>query len=225
MASCLIIEDRFRVPLARTLKEFREWALSDDFPESGRFDFISGNVEIDLSPAPAFTHNAPKVAIVARLVDLSETAIPGYVFCTRMRFSSVPADLSVQPDVIFLSYGGLDRGRAKLNPQPGGAEEGYNEIEGGPDLVVEIVSACSVRRDTKRLPKAYFRAGVREFWLIDARGEDLSFRIHHRDKARFTAIPPDDEGFQRSDVFCRHFRLERWRDHRGYWKYDLQHKE
>jgi Uma2 family endonuclease len=35
-------------------------------------------------------------------------------------------------------------------------------VEGGPDLVVEIVSDSSEEKDLDRLPRAYFSAGVRE---------------------------------------------------------------
>jgi Uma2 family endonuclease len=49
-----------------------------------------------------------------------------------------------------------------------GAEPGrYIDVEGPPDLIVEIVSDTSVAKDTRRLPEAYFRAGVAEFWLAD----------------------------------------------------------
>jgi Uma2 family endonuclease len=222
MATSLVIENRLRMPLVQTLEDFREWALSDAFPESGRFDFIDGNIEVDLSLERVFTHNAPKVAIVARLVDLSDQAIPGDVFCTRMRFSSVPANLSVQPDVFFLSCATLDSGHAKLIPDESNPEQGYNEVEGGPDVVVEILSDISVKRDKNRLPKAYFEAGVRELWLADARAEELVFLVHCRGQDRFVVQSCDREGWQHSGVFDRRIRLDRWRDKRGYWRYDLR---
>jgi Uma2 family endonuclease len=47
-------------------------------------------------------------------------------------------------------------------------------------MIVEAVSDSSVHKDTKRLPKACFLAGVREYWLADARREPFVFRIHRR---------------------------------------------
>ena len=44
--------------------------------------------------------------------------------------------------------------------------------------MVEIVSDASVKKDTERLPAAYHAAGIREFWLIDARGVEVRFTIH-----------------------------------------------
>jgi Uma2 family endonuclease len=56
-------------------------------------------------------------------------------------------------------------------------------LEVAPDLIVEIVSDTSVRKDTERLPVSYFAAGVGEFWLIDARRDPLEFLIHRRRNA------------------------------------------
>jgi len=58
--------------------------------------------------------------------------------------------------------------------------------------------------DTVRLPKAYFQAGVREYWLIDARGEELSFQLLRRGDGAFEPTPADADGYQRSmeaDIF------------------------
>jgi Uma2 family endonuclease len=95
-------------------------------------------------------------------------------------------------------------------------------VEGPPDLVVEIVSDHSVTKDTRRLPQAYFKAGVREFWLADARAEPAVFRIHRPGENAYEAVEPDADGFQRSEVFGRSFRLDARRDPKGHWGFDLQ---
>jgi len=91
-------------------------------------------------------------------------------------------------------------------------------------LVVEIVSDSSVVKDTVRLREAYFLAGVREYWLIDARGEELRFQILHRGEKEFQESPADSDGFQRSQVLDCSYCLQRTRHQRGHWVYDLQHK-
>ena len=35
----------------------------------------------------------------------------------------------------------------------------------------------TVQKDTKRLREAYHRAGVPEYWLVDARGQEIVFQI------------------------------------------------
>ncbi len=225
MASCLLLEHDIELPLeVGNLAGFRQWALSDEFPESGRIDFINGNIEIDMSPENAFTHGSPKVKLIQVLSAIVEKDDAGYLFSDRMRCSSVPADLSVEPDIIFISHDALDSGRVKLIEQAGGNEDDFIELEGPPDLVVEIVSKSSVGKDTKRLPPAYFKAGVREFWLIDARRDQLRFVIHERGPRRFVPQTSDARGFQRSVLLKRKFRFDRERDRRGRWRYDLQVK-
>jgi Uma2 family endonuclease len=223
MASCLLLEHDVKVPIGiETLEGFRRWARSDDFPESGRIDFISGTIEIDMSPENAFTHGSPKVKIIQVLAAIVEQDDLGYLFSDRMRCSSGDADLSAEPDVIVISHDALDSGRVRMIEQKGGKEDDFIEIDGPPDVVIEVVSKSSIVKDTERLPKAYFRAGVREFWLVDARGEDLLFVIHCRSKTQFSAQPSDQDGYQSSGVFGRRFRLDRTRDRRGNWKYELR---
>jgi Uma2 family endonuclease len=226
MASCFLLEHGVEVPVdVRTLDAFRRWALSDEFPEKGRIDYIEGNIEIDMSPENVYTHGTPKTAIVARIWLVASDMELGDVLSDTSRISSPSADLSCEPDVVFVSYEALDSGRVKLVKQKGAKEDDFIEIEGAPDLVVEIVSKSSVGKDTKRLPPAYFKAGVREYWLVDARGRDLSFVIHARGARRFERQKRDEEGFQYSEVLKRHFRLYRKRDQRGNWRYDLRVKE
>jgi len=43
----------------------------------------------------------------------------------------------------------------------------YRGIEGSPDLVVEISSEYSLRRDRIKKAKAYARYGVPEYWIVD----------------------------------------------------------
>ena len=116
------------------------------------------------------------------------------------------------------------RGRidwVRLTPKAGGEADRFVELEGGPELVVEIVSDASVGKDRRRLPPAYFAAGVTEFWLIDARGPELEFVIHHRGGSGFVPVTVGADGGQPSTVFSCGFRLIRGRNARGRYFYDL----
>jgi hypothetical protein len=48
------------------------------------------------------------------------------------------------------------------------------------------------------------------------------YRIHARGADGYEPVPVDGEGFQLSAVFRLQFRLERRRDARGRWVWDLQ---
>jgi Uma2 family endonuclease len=129
--------------------------------------------------------------------------------------------LSAEPDIVFLSDKAIDTGRVTLVPKSSGEEESYVEIEGPPDLVVEIVSDSSEKKDTQRLPAAYFAAGVPEFLLVDARPaknqqrDSLRFEIFTRGQQGYEPSATDAAGFQESAVLHRSFRLQRARNSRG----------
>ena len=116
----------------------------------------------------------------------------------------------------------IDDGRVRLIPKASGEPGRYVEVEGGPDLVVEIVSDSSVQNETGRLPAAYFAAGVREYWLIDARGKELSFQIQHRGTNAFEPMQTDAGGFQPGAVLQCRYCLDRGRHARGHWVYQLR---
>ena len=222
MASSVIFEDQLEIPFLHSLGEFRAWAGSDRFPERGRIDYLAGRIEVDMSPEDIFSHGTLKTEIVRGLTQIVKATGIGYLLSDRTRVSSPTADLSAEPDVVFLSEQSLDDGLARLVPKTTGEPDRYVEVEGGPDLVVEIVSDRSVVKDTRRLPAAYYRAGVREFWLIDARGETLLFQIHRRGPDAFEAVELDANGSQFSAVLSTSFQLHRQRNDRGRWTFDLR---
>jgi Uma2 family endonuclease len=223
MATTLVIEDQLEIPLAlHSLADFRRWAASDAFPERGRIDYLAGRIEVDMSPEDLFCHGTLKGEIHGALHQIVKSQDLGYLFIDRARISSVEADLSAEPDIVLVRYATLASGRviAKASGKP----DRYIEMEGTPDLVVEIVSDSSVGKDTKRLPKAYFKAGVPELWLADARRQPLVFRIHERGRSRYRAVKPDPDGFHFSAVLGCHFRLESRRDAQGHQVFDLRQK-
>ena len=222
MATSVIIEDEIEIPMdIRSLHEFRRWALSDEFPDRGRIDFVAGKIEVDMSPEDLFCHGKLKGLIYATLFQRTEGQNLGHLFVDRTRVSVPAAVFSVEPDIVFISHESLDTGRVRLVPKSGGEPGRYVEVEGAPDLIVEIVSDSSVTKDTQRLPAAYALAGVPEFWLADARREPVVFRIHHLVEGTYGLAEADAEGYVRSNVFDCRFRLDATRDARGHWKFGL----
>jgi Uma2 family endonuclease len=219
--STVLLDQGIEIPTIGNLADFRRWALSDAFPQRGRIDYIGGRIEIDMSPEDLFTHGTLKLemaSVIKRRVDELDV---GHTFVAETRVSSAAANLSAEPDVVVLTHQALDDGRVRLVPKASGEADRYVEIDGGPDLVVEIVSDSSQHKDTERLPKAYFDAGVREFWLVDARGPEMRFRIHQRGAESFHNVVADERGYIASAVLTARFRLERTRHPRGHWMYSL----
>ena len=223
MATTLVLEEQVEIPMSlRSLADFRQWALSDRFPERGRIDYIAGRIEVDMAPEEFFCHGTLKTEIVRVLAKRVKDKKLGHLVADRTRISSPDADLSAEPDIVFISHEALEAGRVRLVPKATGEPGRYVELEGAADLIVEIVSDSSVLKDTRRLPEAYFRAGVREFWLVDARKEPLTFRIYQRGEAGYAPTEPDSEGFHHSLVFGTRFRLDGRRDARANWTFDLR---
>ncbi|MHB8900188.1 MAG: Uma2 family endonuclease [Thermoguttaceae bacterium] len=224
MATSVALNEDLEIPFVGSLSQFRQWALSEEFPDRGRFDYLAGRIEVDMTPEDYYSHGALKVEVIRVLGDIIKVGDLGDLRSDRTRVSNPEADLSVEPDLVFVSYEAFASGQTCLVTKATGEVDRYVEVVGGPDLVVEIVSDRSVKKDTLRLPLAYWKAGIAEYWLMDARGEDLLFHVHRRGAAAYEPAASDSEGFQHSAVFQNWFRLSRRRDRRGGWVFDLERK-
>ena len=86
---------------------------------------------------------------------------------------------------------------------------------------MEVLSDSSVTKDTKKLRRAYHKAGIREYWLIDARGNEIDFQILVWRKKGYVAATKEDD-WQHSPVFDHAFRLTRRKHPHGGWLYRLE---
>jgi Uma2 family endonuclease len=109
-------------------------------------------------PAPYFVHQE----LVTRLAALLHAQVRGLgKVCVSPVDVVLDRDraLVVQPDVVFVStarLGLIDR-----------------RIWGAPDLVVEVLSLGTARRDRTTKLRWYRRYGVRECWLVDPIGREI----------------------------------------------------
>ena len=180
MASSVVFEDRIEIPYFRLLAEFRQWASSDDFPEQGRIDYIRGRIEVDMSPENVFFHGSVKTEVVVGLGRILkfDRGRPSF---QRPHAGFLPRRGSLRRARRGLRLGRrLGRGPRLPRAKPSGEPDSYVELEGVPDLVVEIVSDSSVAKDTQRLPLSYWQAGVTEYWWWTCAAKRLSFQIYSR---------------------------------------------
>ena len=220
--AAVIFEDQLRVPAGLdSLDRFREWAHSGDFPEDGRIDFLDGEIEIDMSPEDLFTHGIVKSAIAGSLHEVVTVGERGYLFIDRTRVCSPAAGLSAEPDIVVVLWESLDSGRARLVPARSRKPGRFVELEGAPDLVVEIVSDSSEHKDFERLPLLYERAGVPEMWTVDARGQDLLFELRRLGTRGYEVAVKDAGDWSRSSALDIRVRLRR-RQQRDRWRYTLE---
>ena len=86
-----------------------------------------------------------------------------------------------EPDILFVAQDHLDR----LTE---------NQLEGPADLIVEIVSDDSVRRDRDDKYKEYQAAGVGEYWVIDPRpGKQRADFFRLTDDGEYELAATEDE--------------------------------
>jgi len=201
--STITIGAPVRIPgWVKDLASFRRWARSGAFPDHGWISHLGGEIWVDLSMERA-AHNQAKGAVNGALTQLVQQEDLGSYFSDRMLLANDDADLSTEPDGMFVSHESIDRGKAIL-------VEGDQalEVQGSPDMVLEVVSDSSVEKDLEVLFDLYWRAKIAEYWIIDVRGETPRFEINRRGPSKYGALRQQG-GWVRSRVFQRSFRLVR----------------
>ncbi len=213
MATIVLYDESVQIPVSVTdLASFRRWALSDEFPENGRICYLEREVWVDMSKEQFFSHNQVKQEFNFVLGGLVKARDFGYYVPDGMRVSNVEAEISSVPDAAFVSYDALDTGRARLIEAK--RDDGFVELEGTPDMVLEVVSPSSVKKDTVTLKQAYWEASVPEYWLADARGDRLVFEIFRHTPKGYVPVRKQG-GWVASKVFGKSFRLTKGTDRHG----------
>ncbi len=194
-----------------TLDAFCEWAQSPEYPRYGRFSFLRGELWMDPEMELLLLHNLLKLEISACLHAAARTEKRGYVFTDRAFLRNDLAGLATEPDAMFVSFRAIDAGQAELTAGKG---EGLMVVDGAPDMVLEVVSSSSVRKDTIELRDLYWQAGIPEYWLVDARHEPVRFDILKHGANRYVPTRKIG-GWLKSSVFERSFRLTAKNDQLG----------
>lgn len=211
------------IPLsAHTLDGFREWAVSEEFPDRGRFTFVAGELIIDMSPEYLESHNFLKTEITSAINLLTRNRGLGRVFGDRCLFSNEAAGISTEPDALFVSGSSWQSGKCHIRrgSRPGVSDE----LVGSPDWILEVLSPSSMRKDKKLFFEAYFRAGVAEYWLIDALGDEIDFQMLTRGADSFVPVQPQ-ASWLASPTFGCAFQLTRQKAEDGLWEYTLHVQE
>jgi Uma2 family endonuclease len=165
-----------------------------------------------------FTHNQLKGEFNSVLMPLVKRARSGRYFPDGYLLTHFAANLSTNPDGMFASMESLRTGRVRLVE---GAEEGFTELEGSPDMVLEILSPSSVHKDTVVLVDLYWQAGVAEYWLVTVGDGRAQLDILLRRATGYVAARKQ-AGWVKSRVFGKSFRLTQQTDALGHPEYTLE---
>jgi Uma2 family endonuclease len=138
-------EERF------TYRHYKTW------PDEERWELIEGHAW-GMSPAPLRGHQGISGLLCRRIGNFLEGkpckaySAPFDVLLPASDEADEEVGTVVQPDIIVICD------RSKLTPR--GAR-------GAPDLVVEIVSPRTAKKDYETKYHLYERHGVREYWIVD----------------------------------------------------------
>jgi Uma2 family endonuclease len=140
------------------------------FPDDGqRHELIEG--EHVVTPSPNTRHQRIAGTLHALIWNYLEVHPIGEVFIAP--FDVVMSEFNVvEPDVLYLSN---ERAAAALTEA---------HVRGVPELVVEVMSKSTRRRDETAKRALYERMGVTEYWVVDPRGDTV--RVHRHDGQGFT---------------------------------------
>jgi hypothetical protein len=202
------------------LESFRRWLDAEDVPEKVDISYLEDEVRVDMSKEQVFSHVLVKTEFAVVLGGMVKAGLEGLYFIDGVRVSNIQANFSVRSDGVFASHASLESKRVRVTI----GEVGFLELEGSPDMMLEVVSPSSVDKDTKVLRQAYREGGIREYWLVDAREEPLSFDIlrHATGKGRGYTATRKQQGWLKSEVFGKSFRLQQRTTALGHPDYTLE---
>jgi Uma2 family endonuclease len=150
--------------------------------EGDRHELIDG--ELIVTPSPIPVHQIISVNIEYALARLVRENGLGIVLHAPIDIRLTPENVLV-PDIIFIAQDRLHI----IGPKT---------IDAAPDLVVEILSPGTRRRDLETKRALYARFGVQEYWIVDPDAETVTVLALAGD--RYEPGAPGDDGAIQSRV-------------------------
>jgi Uma2 family endonuclease len=138
------------------------------FPNDGkRHELIDG--EHYVTPSPAIRHQSIVGAVFFLVATYLEQHPIGRVFLSPLDVVMSDNDV-VEPDLLYVSNERADT-LAGIH------------VRGAPDLVIEVASKGTRKRDATIKRRLYERAGVTEYWIVDPETEAV--RVYRREVEGF----------------------------------------
>ena len=137
------------------------WDDYVELPDDGqRYEVIDGNLFV--TPAPVFAHQLVSGELYDLLRGWAKRRAGGVVAYAPVDVV-LANDTIVQPDLLWIAQ---ERIRSIVG----------DRVTGIPDLVVEILSPSTARRDRHKKSEVYARFGAREYWIVDPEKRSVEIR-------------------------------------------------
>ena len=141
-----------------------------------RYELLHG--ELIMAAAPLIAHQYILIKLAAKVETFVDECNSGTVYCAP--FDVVLSDTNVvQPDLLFVSN---ERAHI-ITPE---------NIQGAPDLVVEILSPATAERDRSVKFELYAQHGVQEYWIVDPDARTIT--VFLLDEGEFEEVDTYSEG-------------------------------
>ncbi len=160
-------------------------------PDEPRCELIRGRFY--LSPAPVPLHQVVTLSLARHFMDVAESA-GGLAMVAPV---DVPLAIHsiVQPDVVYLTAA-----RRRIVGR---------RLEGVPDLVIEVLSPGTMRRDRGEKLALYAESAVREYWIVDSEAKQIEFLVN--EGGRFVVTVPSGAEYRSAAI------PEVWLDLTAFW--------
>ena len=145
-------------------------------PGDKRYELLDG--DLVMTPAPGVRHQRVVRKLGTLLTLYVERRRAGEVFFSPCDVVLSDVDV-VQPDLLFVS-----NERAHIITD--------ENIQGAPDLVVEILSPSTAERDRTFKRSLYAKHGVQEYWLVDTDAKTVTVLL--RDSQGLAVVGMCGEG-------------------------------
>jgi Uma2 family endonuclease len=174
-------------PLAEKRDELFTYGDYLKWDDDERWELIDG-IAYNMTPAPSRFHQKISLELILQLGNF---------------FRKTPCDVYAAPFDVRLPEGDEADEAVRTVVQPDisvicdQSKLDDKGCKGSPDLIVEIVSPSTARKDMKEKFVRYERAGVREYWIVDPSGKIV------------TVFKLSSEGlFGRPDVYGKEDRIK-----------------
>lgn len=164
-----------------------------EFDDGNRYELVDGRLEL-MSPGPNSVHQLVSSEIQKRISDTCmQDAIVLYA-----PIDVILSDREVrQPDLVILLRAHIHR-LAKYG------------IEGPPDIVVEILSPSTAKRDKQSKMASYARHSIPEYWIVDPSHYFLEQYLLDAQSQAYTLadIYAQDDIIASPTLSCIHFSMQ-----------------
>jgi Uma2 family endonuclease len=152
------------------------------FPDDGkRHELIDG--EHYVTPSPRLRHQVIVGNLHLVIASWLETNPVGRLFLSPLDTVLSPYDV-VEPDLLFVAADRLSELLTEEN------------VRGTPDLVIEVASRGTRKREETIKKRLYARAGVQEYWIVDPEIDVV--RVYRREGLSF--LRPVELSREHADV-------------------------